>query len=254
MRWAIEIQRTTLERRNLEDLLAGLGYRLFDAGPFLAFTSQEIDQCRNAAEAFNLAKRLKAALTGPAQIDPDFSLGSVIDDTGSTSTRHTFLAVQPGSFTVTGSTASLTIGPPVGLSADALKAWLRDRTEQKYQSRLEAQRSRLEPAYLEPRAAKVLQYLADPSPTAEVLYKIYELIEEHPSKRAVFHIQFALPANDFKRFQDSVHNPSVSGDWARHAYHNTPRTNNPMSRNEAESFVRGLAARWLGQLRASPQP
>ncbi len=254
MKWAVEIQHSTLERRNLEDLLAGLGFALINGAQFPAFTSQEIEQCKTAAEVYEVAKRVRSAFSGPAQIDPDFNLGLVVEFSSSPPRRHAFLEVQSAVLKMTAGTVTLTVGPPMGLSPEALDAGKRNLAEQEYQSKLEAQRAKLEPAYVEPRAVKVLQYLAAASPSAEVLYKLYELIEEHPNKRAVLHAQFGIRANDFKRFQDSVHNPAVSGDWARHAYFDTPRTTNPMSRSEAESFVRELAERWLQHIRASLPP
>jgi hypothetical protein len=251
MKWAVEVQRTALERRNFQDLLTGLGISLIDGVQYPALWSQEMDQCKTAAEAFEIAKKVRSAFTGSAQVDPEFTLGSVVDYASSPPRRHTFLEVQPGVIKMTAGTVTITVGPPVGLSAEELEAWRTNRAEQEYQTKLEAQRSRLEPAYLERRAAKVLEYLAVASPSAEVLYKIYELVEEHPSKRAAVHSQLGISAIDFERFQDSVHNPTVSGDWARHAYHRTPRTTNPMSKSEAEGFARGIAERWLNHLRTS---
>jgi hypothetical protein len=65
----------------------------------------------------------------------------------------------------------------------------------------------------------------------------------------VFHSQFGIPKADFDRFKDAVHNPVVSGDLARHAYPDSPKTANPMTLQEAESFVRALAKKWLASLR-----
>jgi hypothetical protein len=251
MKWAIEVKSTTLERRNLEDLLMGLGFSLIDGVECPALTSVEVGECASAAEAFELAKKVRLAFSGPAQIDPEFMLGAVIDFSSEPPKRHAFVEVQSCSMRVTAGTVTITVGPPSGLTAEELENWRNSRAEHDYQSKLEIQRSKLEPAYLDARAAKVLEYLAVASPSAEVLYKIYETVEEHPSKRAKVHAQYGIASSDFKRFQDAVHNPAVSGDWARHAYHDTPRTINPMSRNEAESFVRTLAARWLEHVRAA---
>jgi hypothetical protein len=254
MKWAVEVQRTALDRRNFEDLLAGLGFSLIDGVQYPALWSQEMDQCNTAAEAFELAKKVRSAFAGPAQVDPEFTLGSVVDYTSSPPSRHAFLEVQSCVSKATVGTVTISVGPPTGLSAAELEAWRKNRVEQEYQTKLETQRSRLEPAYLERRAAKVLEHLAIASPSAEVLYKIYELVEEHPSKRAAVQAQLGISVIDFKRFQDSVHNPAVSGDWARHAYHDTPRTTNPMSKSEAEGFARGIAERWLKHLRTSTPP
>lgn len=90
------------------------------------------------------------------------------------------------------------------------------------------------------------------NPTAETLYKIYELVEGHPRKRKQFQAQFGVPKDEFDRFADAVHNPVVSGDLARHAYDYQPQTKNPMTIHEAEQFVVDLAKRWLASVRLNP--
>jgi len=95
----------------------------------------------------------------------------------------------------------------------------------------------------------VIELLAVNQPTAEAIYKIYELAEGHPNNRADFRQQLDISQEQFNRFRDAVHNPSVTGDWARHAYHCKPKTSNPMTKGEAEAFVRAIAAKWLKSLR-----
>lgn len=46
MKWAVEIQKTNLGRRNLTDLLAGLGFAVVETPGHLAFTSDELHGCR----------------------------------------------------------------------------------------------------------------------------------------------------------------------------------------------------------------
>ncbi len=255
MRWAVEVQRTELERRNLEDLLRGLGFTLVDGGEHLAFTSPEIDKCSSSAEVFEIGKKVRNAFGGPAQVDPQFTIGSIEDHSCVPPRRHALLEVQSCVHTVTSVfPATLTVTPPAHLSPAQLDAWHRDRAEQEYQAKLVEQRLRLEPSFLEPRAAKVLEYLAATNPGADVLYKVYELIEGPPKGRKALHAQFGVSASEFDRFRDAVHNQAVSGDWARHAFPEEPRTSNPMSKGEAEQFVRSLAERWLASLRKSPPP
>jgi hypothetical protein len=79
MKWAIEIQKTSLEQRNLADLLKVLGFDLIQGIEYPALSSQTIDACATAADAFDIAKDVRAAFKGPAKIDPEFALGSVID-------------------------------------------------------------------------------------------------------------------------------------------------------------------------------
>lgn len=249
MRWAIEIQKTGLEKRNLTDLLLGLGFNLVEGVEYPALASPEIDTCLTAADAFELAKAVRAAFKGPALIDPEFSLGSVIDYSTNPPRRHAFLEVDSCVMAMTSGTATITISPPKGLSPTELERWTADYEERQYQAKLESQRSKLEPTYLSERAAKVIELLDVEKPSAETVYKIYEIAEGHPDNRVDFHQQFDIPQEQFNRFRDAVHNPSVTGDWARHAYRGEPRTSNPMTKGEAETFIREIASKWLESVR-----
>ena len=250
MKWAIEIQKTSLERRNLSDLLDGLGFKLVEGIQYPAFTSTEMDACPTATDAFEKAKALRAALKGPTQVDPEFALGSVIDYSSNPPKGHAFIEVDSCVVTTSVGNLSVSISPPKGLSGAELERWKADYEEQQYQAKLEGQRSKLEPAFFNARAAKVLELLSIDSPSGETIYKIYELIEEaHGSNRTNFHRQFSILPGEFDRFRDAVHKASVHGDWARHATHEPPDTSNPMSKNQAETFVGDIAAKWLETLR-----
>lgn len=249
VKWAVEIQKSVLEKRNLSDLLRGLGFALVEGIEYPALASPEIDACSTSADAFEKAKAVREAFKGPAQIDPEFVLGSVIDYSTTPPRRHAFLEVQSCVMTATVGTPTITISPPKGLSPAELEQWQAEHEERQYQAKLERQRSRLEPAYLSERAVKVIELLSVEKPSAETIYKIYELAEGHPNNRADFQKQFDIPQDQFNRFRDAVHNPAVSGDWARHAYHDKPRTSNPMTSGEAEDFVRRIADKWLQSLR-----
>jgi hypothetical protein len=89
----------------------------------------------------------------------------------------------------------------------------------------------------------------------KTIYKIYELIEGKATSgklkeyRKKFHSQFGITNEQFNRFRDAVHNPSVTGDWARHAVGDIPRTENPMSKGEAEQFSRQIASKWIEHVR-----
>lgn len=249
-RWAVEIQRTSLDLRNLTDLLAGLGFRILDGIGWSALTSEEMDGCSSAADAFEMAKRVRNAFRGPANIDMDFQLGSVIDYSSDPPKRHAFLEVQSAVMKMTAGNVTLTAGPPKGLTDSELEAWHRAQAEREYQANLERQRARLEPAFRSERAARVLKLLSEEAPSGETIYKIYELAEGHPRLREAFHQQFGITKEEFRRFQDAVHNPAVTGDWARHAYDDAPRSDRPMSKDEAERFIRQIAAKWLDHVRA----
>lgn len=249
MKWAVEIQKTSLERRNLEDLLCGLDFALVDGIQFPAVTSQEIDGCDTAENVFEKAKQLRTAFTGPSEVDLEFVLGAVIDYSFNPPKLHYFLEVEPLIMKTSFGNVTLTVSPPNGLSTDELESWKEEQAEQEYQTKLESQRAKLEPVFRNLGATKVLELLSIENHSGETIYKIYELAEGHPNNRNAFHTQFAISKDQFNRFKDAVHNPTVSGDWARHAYEDTPKTNYPMSKGEAEVFVRQIAAKWLEYVR-----
>ena len=245
VKWAIEIQKTSLENRNLSDLLDPLGFELVEGIEYPAMTSPEIDACLTPQDAFEKAKAVRDAFKGPAEIDPNFMLGSVLDYSTRPPKRHIFVEAESCFMAITTFTADITVSPPKGLSPTQLEQWHAEKEERQYQAKLEQQRLRLEPAYFSKRAAKVIELLSVDKPSAEILYKIYELAEEHPGNRKNFQEQFGITQGQFDRFRDAVHNPVVSGDWARHAYDSKPRTSNPMTREEAEAFVREISTKWL---------
>lgn len=249
MKWAIEIQKTRLDRRNLSDLLNGLGFTLVEGIQYPAFTSPEVGACTTATDAFEKAKAVRSAFKETAQIDPEFALGSVIDYSSNPPKCHAFIEVESCVHTMSAGNVTLSVSPPKGLSSVELERWTADYEEQQYQAKLEQQRSKLEPAFFNENAAKVIELLTLDNPSGETVYKIYELAEGHRTNRANFHQQFGITLEQFKRFKEAVHNQNVSGDWARHATHDPPQTSNPMSKSEAEFFVRDIAARWLRTLR-----
>ena len=250
MKWAVEIKKTGLERRNLVDLLMGLGFEVVDGiGSDLAFTMPSFEQVDTTEQVWSAAKELREAMIGPAEIDPDFTLGAVIDYSTSEPTRHHFLEAKVLGLAISFGTVTARLSPPQGLSEEKLVEWEAARAEREYQARLEAQLSKLEPAFREPRAAKMLELLKRDTHTGESLNKIYELAEGHRSEREKFHAKFGVSKDEFKRFGDAVHNPAVSGDLARHAYEEPPKTSNPMTIGEAERFVVTLAEKWLATVR-----
>lgn len=252
MRWAIEVRETRLPRRNLSDLLDQLGFTLVDAPPSMAFTSPGVDACRTPEEVFEIAKQVRGAFTGAASIDAEFKLGSVIDYSCAPLRRHGFAeGVLIANLQATLLAGAATVGPGPNLSEEQLRRWKASQEEAEYQAKLEQQLSKLVPVYRNPKAEKVLELLAIPNPTGEILFKIYELMRGSSSNGAVFGRQFGITDEEYRRFGDAVHHDSVSGDWARHAHGDPPKSASPMTKQEAESFVRAIANRWLEHVRAT---
>lgn len=248
MLWTVEVK-SSLDSRNLSDLLSGIGYGLVKGDTCDEVTSPKLDACVSCNEVWTEAKRLRDVFTGPAGIDPDFTLGSVLNYSTSPPSRSGFFEAPSCHVVVTLGVPTITVGPAPNLTEDQLKKWHQDRLETEYQAKLEAQRSRLEPAFWSESASRVLELLDRENPTGEIVYKIYELAEGHPKNRRAFHAAFGITEDQFKRFSDVVHNPTVSGDWARHGYEDVPKSSNPMTKEEAIAFVRTLAEKWLSSIR-----
>lgn len=157
MRWAIEIEKTSLEKRNLSDLLHGLKLRLVEGIEYPALTSQEIDNCLTANEVFEKANAVQEAFKDVARIDTDFTLGFIIDYSTNPPRRCSFS--QTVCIGIGTDEYSTTVAPRNGLSQVELEQWQAEFEEQQYQAELEQQRLKLEPAYFCERAAKVLKLL-----------------------------------------------------------------------------------------------
>lgn len=248
MKWAIEIQFTTLDHENLADLLNHLQFTLIKSDNVLLVTSAQLDLYNSANEVFDCAKKLRSTFTGASQIDHKFEIGRIFEYPGPR--RHVIIELKPSHQKTEGKQIEITVSPPVGLSDQEYEEWQKKKNAEAYQSKLEQQLSKLIPAHKCERAEKMLELLILPNPTAETIFKIYEIAEERWDK-AKFHELFEINWHDFKRFSDAVHNASVSGDWARHATLEKARTENPMTRHEAETFVRSIAAKWLNYIRVT---
>lgn len=254
MRWSVEIKQTSLTRRNLSDLLNGIGFALVDGIRCIELTSTAFDPCATAQEAFDIAKKVRRAFAGPSHIDPMFALGSVNDHSVNPPMSTTFVELTGIGVSMQLGNLTVSTPAPVGLDSVGVVQWALDREEQEYQALLEHQRSTLEPAFTSEKASQMLEMLALKEPSGEVAYKIYELAEGQRSNRKKFHIQYGISTSEFDRFKDAVHNPNVTGDWARHANPQRLNSSNPMTKDESEQFVRRIAEKWLAHVRTTKSP
>lgn len=251
MNWSVAIQSTGLEERNLGDILRALGYQMTKGPEGLVFSSDEMDCYTTAADVFELAKKVRSVFLGSANIDDKFQLGNVVDYSSSPPKRHAFLEVACCTGNATCSFAAISIGPPRGLNEGELAAWNREQEERKYQAQLQRQLERAVPTYRNENASLVLEFLNLTEQTGETLFKIFELMvgdadNERVKKR--FLASFGVSDEEFRQFSDTVHNRAVSGNWARHATMRPPKSGQPLSKAEAEAFIRSLADKWLKSL------
>lgn len=133
-----------MERRNLSDLLNGLGFQLIEGIEYPALTSPEVDACTTATDAFEKAKAVRSAFKQVAQIGPEFALGPVIDYSSSPPRRHAFIEVQSCVMTMSVGSPTLSVSPSRELSPAELERWRADYEEQHYQAKLGHQRSKLD--------------------------------------------------------------------------------------------------------------
>lgn len=251
MRWAIEIQKTSLDDRMLSNILKELKLNLIQGRNFSkAFSGPEIDTCETSQDAIEVARKVRSALK-IAEIDPEFSLGAVIDFSVDPPTSHHFLEVDSLIINVSFMPVTLTVSPPDGLSDEKKEEWIKNQEVQQFQVELNKKLSTLLPAYSNQNAAKVLELLSINPLTAQNIWKIYEYVRGTWFKGCDEHVQrkYGFTKDDFDRFKDRIHNKTVSGDYARHATDEKPNSNNPMSKLEAEAFIRNLAMKWLATIR-----
>ena len=121
MNWAVEIQKSRLDKRNLVDLLDGLGFQLVGGMENEAIYAPYFDDFATPAQVWTEAIKIRDAFTGPAAIDPEFALGAVIDFSAEEPKRHFYLEVKFIHMKMTVGTPELTVLPPANLSPPELK-------------------------------------------------------------------------------------------------------------------------------------
>ena len=136
MKWAFQIERTTLDLRNLCDLLGNIGYQVVDIpGHELVFCSETLEGCSNPGEVWEKTKRLRELISEITEIDPEIVLGPVLDLSTDRVKRYQFVEVKPAITAMASISAKLTVSPPVGLSEEQIAEWNERRIEQQYQSK-----------------------------------------------------------------------------------------------------------------------
>lgn len=143
MRWAFEVERTGLERRNLIELVESLGYKALEVpGHKIILYSDSFEACSTSVEVWEQAKILRDLMACITEIDKKFSVGAVLDMTHKPPKRYVSIEIHSVLQTVTIRIPTLKVLPPVGLSEEQLAEWTERVNEKEYQSKLEAQRAK----------------------------------------------------------------------------------------------------------------
>lgn len=245
MKKAIEIKKTELDEDNLKDLLSAIGLELKNKCELQLIYSPSFDEELTNSEIWDVAVKLRTSIKEVTKIDEKFSIGDIICFKEEVIRRHQFLEVHSTVQHSHVGSVELTVHPHSDLTEEELQAWHERKARREYEYKLNKQKMKLVPSYFSDNARAVLNFLEYEKHTGESLYKMYELMEGHPTKRNEFQNNLNITKDDFKRFGDAVHNPIVSGELARHAYEDKTKTSNPMTFSEARSFIEHLAKKWL---------
>jgi hypothetical protein len=83
------------------------------------------------------------------------------------------------------------------------------------------------------------------------LYKVWEILQHAAGGPKKFVTEGWVTSADINRFKASADHPSISGDAARHAREkSTPGPTLRMPLDQADTMMRGLAAKWIESLPA----
>lgn len=93
--------------------------------------------------------------------------------------------------------------------------------------------------------AKVLNYLNTGSNEIVTLYNIYEVIKRDVGGKKSIRDKGWNSRNQIELFTRTAHSPDAIGDKARHGVQKGQPPKNPMSLNEAKSFILHLVKCWL---------
>ena len=176
------------------------------------------------------------------QIEVAFSVGSVVErTTDGGPRRHYFLVVPDGlQLQVADHVACVTVAPAAHLSEEERQRLEAQRQETEYQRLRATAVSRIVPAVADDRALTV-QRLLHGELTPLPLGHVADLIRDDLGALVT---QLASK-NQWMRFYRSINHPTLFGEKARHIVSKAEPPPDPMTLDEARSFIRDVASRWL---------
>jgi hypothetical protein len=246
MRWRVELIDVTGNKRLFCDVLRELSISVVEENGESFLVGEPFETCDTAADVHAHASRIQAIVQEVCDYVPEievaFSVGSVVERTADGGPRrHHFLVVSDAlHLHDIGHVASLTAAPSAHLSEEERQRLVVQRQEQEYQHLRATAVSRIIPAVADDRALTV-QRLLHGELTPQPLGHIADLIQDDFGALVT---QLA-PTNQWKRFYRSINHPTVFGEKARHIVSKVEPPPDPMTLDEARSFIRIVASRWL---------
>lgn len=246
MRWRVELLDVTGNRRLLGDVLQELSISVVEESGESFLVGEPFETCDTAADVHAHASRIQSIVQEVCdhvpEIEVAFSVGSVVERiTDGGPRRHHFLVVSDAlHLHVAGHVACVTVAPAAHLSEEERQRLEAQRQEQEYQRLRATAVSRIVPAVADDRALTV-QRLLHGELTPQPLGHVADLIQDDLGALVT---QLAS-TNQWKRFYRSINHPTVFGEKARHIVSKVEPPPDPMTLDEARSFIRDVASRWM---------
>jgi hypothetical protein len=247
MKWGVEINTLSSNRRLLEDVLAALSVSIVEDSGELLLESEYFDVLSTSAEVHACASRIRSITDEvkrhSSDIDCAFSIGAVVERTPGGVSRHHFLTVSSAVHIHCAGHVTVIRGEPAKQPTDEERA----RQEQELQERRYADLrqkalSRVVSAVRDDRALTIQQLLQEEL-TPQILGHIVDIIQDDMNGD----LSGLMSRNQQSRFYRSINHPEVFGQKARHIVSSHEPPPHPMNLAEASAFVRDVAEKWLLQ-------
>lgn len=242
MRWRVEITERNGDNRLLRDVLEPCSIRLHEEAGKLFLVGGPFEELETAGKVHALASRFQSIASEIGQADSDipisFQVGHIWEELENGQLRgHVFLSARTAVFCF--ATTSLTFEGGQSLSEADQRRIKEEEKEREYQKKCRKAISRFVSALKDERALKA-QRLLQKELSPQTMGHIADLIKDDGGA-----IKELVSRTQLERFYGSINNPVVFGDAARHIVSSQEPPRKPMTLEEARTFIRDLAARWL---------
>jgi hypothetical protein len=244
MRWRVEITEQNGDDRLLRDVLEARSIRLHEEAGKRFLVGDPFEALPTAGEVHALASRVQSIATEIEEAHSDipigFQIGHVLEELESGERRMHVFGMARGFAMGFGGAASLTVERGLSLSEADRRRIEEEEREAAYKKKRRKATSLLVSALENERASQV-QRLLRKQLTPQTMGHIADLIQDDIGGA----MRDLVSGNQLTRFYRSINHPDVFGEQARHIISGQEPPPKPMSLDEAQAFIRDLAARWL---------
>ena len=250
MRWSIEVTAVEGDERLLRDVLTSLDLSLIEKEGVQYLTGVPFESCNSALEVNKKASEFRRGMAEASLYDVamklNLELGSRIvehrpDGEG---VDHVIVPLTGVVAVTLAGDICVATGTVGTLDEAEARRLAEEKAEREYRVRLANALTRVRSAHRSPDAVAVQRRLAGDL-TPQAIYWIYEVLK-HNTKGALESL--GPSKNQWSRFRGSVNHPEVFGDETRHGKLPEDPPQNPMSKEEAQTFICAAALEWLRQV------